>query len=313
MLALERALVRAYDTVPGRLGRELGARASALEARLRDAGARRRATSHRGGDPVEAALALERRCMGATLAAIGLVRTADHRDARRRRDEGLRPARRDPPRPARPRPARDRVPGRPPGMTGSDPSLHSAALRGQTPGVSRRGVLLAAAGAVLARPAARAGGPADGGPRRRRAHRPLPSRVRRGRRLPGRGRAAVRAPGRQLRGARGGAALAAGLGRAAAAREAGPEELDPAAARVADGGGRTAAHRARGAARGRPRGRDRRRLRPRRRSGRWRRSWPATPSTSSRCTATRCGRWRIGRANSSKTTLWRYSQSDPSC
>ena len=81
VLVFERALVRAYARVPGRLGRELGARAADLEERLRAAGAgTREDLAPPGGDPLEAALTLERRCMGATLAAIGLTRTAARRD-----------------------------------------------------------------------------------------------------------------------------------------------------------------------------------------------------------------------------------------
>jgi hypothetical protein len=80
ILVFERALVRAYARVPARLGRELGTRAAGLESRLRAAGASSREDLPADGNPLEAALALERRCMGATLAAIGSAREPAHRD-----------------------------------------------------------------------------------------------------------------------------------------------------------------------------------------------------------------------------------------
>jgi hypothetical protein len=74
VLRYERALVRAYEDVPGRLGRELGARAAGLESRLRQAGATTSPLAT--GEPLE----LERGCMTATLTAIGFVRSTAARD-----------------------------------------------------------------------------------------------------------------------------------------------------------------------------------------------------------------------------------------
>ena len=74
--AFERSLVRAYARVPGRLGRVLGERAAELERRLGRPGAD---VTPPQGDPLEAALTLERRCMGACVAAIGDVREPTHR------------------------------------------------------------------------------------------------------------------------------------------------------------------------------------------------------------------------------------------
>jgi len=75
VLAYERALASAYERVPGRVGRELGARADALATRLAAAGARPAAPPD-GDEP----LGLERGCMAATLTAIGLLRDASARD-----------------------------------------------------------------------------------------------------------------------------------------------------------------------------------------------------------------------------------------
>lgn len=121
-------------------------------------------------------------------------------------------------------------------MTGSDPSL-----RGQTPGVSRRGVLLAAAGAVLARPA----GALAGQPKADRAADALTALSRREYAAADAYRAAgtplferLAANCEQHAGA-----LRSQLDSVGLRPPAKPdhEELDPAAARVADGGGRTAA------------------------------------------------------------------------
>ena len=75
VLAAEAALVEAYERVPGRLGRALAARASAHAERLRAAGAAPgpAGAATAGGDPLEAALALQRRSMAACVAAVGVV------------------------------------------------------------------------------------------------------------------------------------------------------------------------------------------------------------------------------------------------
>ena len=107
--ALEHALVRAYERVPGELGRDLGAAREALAA---GCGTPAPASEPPGGDPLEAALTLERRCLGAALAAIADSAQPAHRGLAADADHRLRRARRDPPRAPRPRPARDRLPGR---------------------------------------------------------------------------------------------------------------------------------------------------------------------------------------------------------
>jgi len=75
VLASERALVDAYARVEGRLGRELAARARDHAERLARAGAGPASgPAAPGGDPVDAALALQRRSMRACVGAVGLVR-----------------------------------------------------------------------------------------------------------------------------------------------------------------------------------------------------------------------------------------------
>jgi hypothetical protein len=79
-LAAELALVDAYERVGGRLGRELGARAAEHVERLRGAGAApAEAAAVPAGEPLEAALALERRAMTAYVTAVGDVRDAGRR------------------------------------------------------------------------------------------------------------------------------------------------------------------------------------------------------------------------------------------
>ena len=75
VLALERALVGAYARVEGRAGRELAARARDHAARLERAGASAASEPPAAADdPLAAALALQRRSIGACLTAVGLVR-----------------------------------------------------------------------------------------------------------------------------------------------------------------------------------------------------------------------------------------------
>jgi hypothetical protein len=75
VLAYETALVRAYAGVPGRVGSQLGARAAALATRLGAAGAGAAAAPD-GDEPLD----LERGCMAAAVAAIGVLRDAGARD-----------------------------------------------------------------------------------------------------------------------------------------------------------------------------------------------------------------------------------------
>jgi len=75
VLAWERALVKAYGRIPGRAGHELAARARDHAAWLVRSGSRSAAEPARAaGDPLEAALALQRRSMRACVTAVGLVR-----------------------------------------------------------------------------------------------------------------------------------------------------------------------------------------------------------------------------------------------
>jgi hypothetical protein len=79
-LEAELALVEAYERVGGRLGRELGARAAEHVERLRAAGAAPAdGAAVPAGEPLEAALALERRGMAAYVTAVGDVRDAGRR------------------------------------------------------------------------------------------------------------------------------------------------------------------------------------------------------------------------------------------
>lgn len=81
-LAWERALAGAYARVPGRTGRELASRAREHAERLARAGAspsRELPVPEGEGDPLEAALALQRRSMAACVTAVGLVRAPSGR------------------------------------------------------------------------------------------------------------------------------------------------------------------------------------------------------------------------------------------
>jgi hypothetical protein len=79
-LALELGLAAAYGRLGGDLGRRLEARAREHVARLRAAGAAAaEPVAPAEGDAAEAALALERRAMGAYVAAVGAVRTPARR------------------------------------------------------------------------------------------------------------------------------------------------------------------------------------------------------------------------------------------
>jgi hypothetical protein len=77
VVALQRGLVGAYERMPGRYGGELGARTADLADRLERAGARASGpVAPPDGDPLEAALALERRALGAAVAATGALSDA---------------------------------------------------------------------------------------------------------------------------------------------------------------------------------------------------------------------------------------------
>ena len=75
VLAVERALIAAYARVEGPTGRRLADRARDHAARLAQAGASPPGEpAEPEGDPLVAALALQRRSVGACLTAVGLVR-----------------------------------------------------------------------------------------------------------------------------------------------------------------------------------------------------------------------------------------------
>jgi hypothetical protein len=79
-LSPELGLQDAYGRVGGRLGRVLADRAGDHARRLRAAGAAAaRAASPGDGDPLEAALALQRRAMAAYVTAVADVREPAHR------------------------------------------------------------------------------------------------------------------------------------------------------------------------------------------------------------------------------------------
>ena len=76
VLAAERALAGAYALLEGRTGGVLAARARSHAARLEQAGADPApAPASPAGEPLEAALALQRRSMAACVSAVGVVRS----------------------------------------------------------------------------------------------------------------------------------------------------------------------------------------------------------------------------------------------
>ena len=82
-LAAALALVDVYERAGGRIGRALAARERDHAERLRAAGARSGAAAPEapGGEPLAAALQLERGAMRSHVRAVGLVRAPDARSA----------------------------------------------------------------------------------------------------------------------------------------------------------------------------------------------------------------------------------------